>query len=156
MKKTMLVFSLTVGAFVCAQSNRETKVISFKNDQEKQEWIRNHPEEYKKMGGTVSSTTPEFKSQAEKDAWVNSRKAVPEFKSQQEKDAWFENQKLKTVKANENQNRETYIANEAEKDAYLLEKSKKVSVTQEEFNALPADKQAAMKADKNFIIINNK
>ena len=130
----MLIFSLAFGCFLTAQTNRESKGLQFSNDREKQEWIQSHPEEYKKMGGTIKSTTPEFKNQAEKDAWV-------------------ESQKPKKEELKKNVNVEATISTEAEKDAYLKNRQETIYMSQSEFNSLPTHKKEAVLADKKFIIV---
>lgn len=138
-----LLFSL--GAYAQTQQTK-TEVPTFSSDAEKQQWINSHPEEYSKAGGAISKSeteskspvTPEFTSQAEKDAWLSQQKQVEKAPAE--------------TKDNATANKEATISTEAEKDAYMKDKPNIVYVTQEEFNALPSDKQAAMLADPNYVI----
>lgn len=107
----------------------------FNSDAEKAAWIANHPEDYERMTGEkVTNVIPEFKTQAEKDAWI---------------------QQLNPKKDAEPSRAiiESTISTEAEKDAYLDKHPNTVYITQEEFNALPEGKKAAVLADKKFVII---
>ena len=99
-----------------------------------------------------NSPTKEFKTKAEKEAWLNSQNQTPEFKTQAEKDAWVNKKQLEKVDPDKVSKIEAAISNEAEKDAYLNKRQNTVYMTQAEFDALPARKQASVLADKNFII----
>lgn len=139
-----LLFSL--GAYAQTQQTK-TEVPTFSSDAEKQQWINSHPEEYSKAGGDISKSeteskspvTPEFTSQAEKDAWLSQQKQVEKAPAETKDDAAA--------------NKEATISTEAEKDAYLDKHPNTVYITQEEFNALPEGKKAAVLADKKFVII---
>jgi hypothetical protein len=151
MKKKTITFGVMLFASISVFGQKqETVMPRFNSDAEKAEWIMTHPDDYERMTGEkVSSVLPEFKTQAEKDAFIKSLSAnpsVPEFKTQAEKDAYFtQGKKVEEVKID--------FTNEADKDAWLKANPEKTVVTQEEFNALPADKQAAMLSDKNYVII---
>ena len=107
----------------------------FSSDAEKASWIANHPEDYERMTGEkVTTVIPEFKTQAEKDAWI--QQITPK------KEVVLSKEQI-----------EASISTEAEKDAYLREQPNTVYMTQEEFNALPEGKKATVLADKNFVII---
>jgi len=138
-----LLFPLLVSA---QQSNSPGSIPKFSSDSEKEQWIKSHPEEYSRAGGTgvlsdtvdKSSIIPEFSTQAEKDAWVNQQKQPEKVPAE-------------TI-SKDVPNKETVISSEAEKDAYMKDRPNLVYVTQEEFNALPSDKQAVMLADPNYVI----
>ena len=78
---------------------------------------------------------------------------IPEFKTQAEKDAWIQQITPKKEVVLSKEQIEASISTEAEKDAYLREQPNTVYMTQEEFNALPEGKKATVLADKNFVII---
>jgi hypothetical protein len=109
----------------------------------------------KSFAQSMSGAMPakEFKTKAEKDAWLNSQTQVPEFKTQAEKDAWVKKQQVEKIDPDKISKIEAAISNEAEKDAYLNKRQNIVYMTQAEFNSLPADKKTAVLADKNFVII---
>jgi hypothetical protein len=105
-----------------------------------------------------SNASPEapkkFANEAEKKAYYNSiNPTVPEFKNQAEKDAWVKKQQPTKIDADKVSRTEAAISTEAEKDAYLNKRQNIVYMTQAEFNSLPASKQTAVLADKNFVII---
>ena len=142
----LLALSLCFGQlFAQEQSNPSNSEIR-KKDAAKEQFIEQHPEEYQQQGGQIKTTVPEFKTQAEKDAWVS--------------------QQAQTVMTDvKTENREATIATEAEKDAYMQKHSldpvaqaapvtsAMIYMTQEEFNTLPPAKQAAVLADPNFVIV---
>lgn len=136
---------LSLSAFA-QNSQQKAEVPKFSSDAEKQQWILAHPEEYSKAGGAVlisdtlskSAVTPQFATQAEKDAWLSQQTQVEKAPAE--------------AKDNAAANKEATISTEAEKDAYMKERPNIIYVTQEEFNALPSDKQAAMLADPNYVI----
>jgi hypothetical protein len=69
----MMLGFLTFGGALFAQ---ETKLPVFKSEAEKSEWIQNHPEEYSKLSGQqTSNEVPEFATQEEKNAWLESQEA---------------------------------------------------------------------------------
>ena len=150
MRKTYLtcisVFSIVFATAQTTKNNGNTNVPVFKTEAEKATWIKNNPEEYKKMGGTVKNTTPEFKNQAEKDAWV----------------AANEKERKESFLKNAESNPTSHIKTEEEKDEWIRKNRdvyegksnspNKVIVSKSEFNALPIDKQKAMLSDSNFII----
>jgi hypothetical protein len=82
---------------------------------------------------------------------------VPEFSSQAEKDAWIRNQQaMKKSEYNRAQNITAPMpdfTNEAEKDEWMKLNPPKTVVTRSEFESLPPRKQASMKADSNYIIL---
>jgi hypothetical protein len=155
MKKTIWM----VGAIVLCSSSvfgqKVTQIPQFSNEAEKSAWIQAHPADYERMSGekvtpatenAVGKTAPEFRTKEEKDAWVNNQKAIPEFKTQEEKDAYFTKGKVvEPVKVD--------FTTEAAKNAWLEEHPNTTIVTEQEFNALPAEKQATMLSDKNYVII---
>ena len=95
--------------------------------------------------------TQGYATKAEKDAALS--KAVPEFTTQAEKDAWVKKQQPTKIDADKVSRTEAAISTEAEKDAYLNKRQNIVYMTEAEFNSLPAGKQTAVLADKNFVII---
>lgn len=82
---------------------------------------------------------------------------MPEFNSQAEKDAWIRNQQaMKKSEYNRAQNITAPMpdfTNEAEKDEWMKLNPPKTVVTRSEFESLPPRKQASMKADSNYIIL---
>ena len=137
MKKIYLTsFFLIATYFSNAQDKRSISngIPTFKTDEEKAEWIKKNPEEYKKMGGTIKSSTPEFKNQAEKNAWL-------------------EGQKPKKEEMKKNLNIEATISTEAEKDAYMRNREDIIYISQSEFDALPANKKESVLSDRKFKII---
>lgn len=91
-----------------------------------------------------------FSTKSEKEAGM--KKSVPKFSSQAEKDEWLRKQELQTKDPAKMAKLEQTISTESEKIIYLQSRQNKNFVSKEEFNSLPAEKRAAMKADKNFII----
>lgn len=157
----LLALSLCFGQlFAQEQSNPSNSEIR-KKDAAKEQFIEQHPEEYQQQGGQIKTTVPEFKTQAEKDAWVSQQAQ----KTQAEKDAWVSQQAQTVMTDVKTENREATIATEAEKDAYMQKHSldpvaqaapvtsAMIYMTQEEFNTLPPAKQAAVLADPNFVIV---
>ncbi len=67
----MLLGFLSIGGYLCAQ---ESSLPVFKSEAEKTEWIKNHPEEYRKISGQqTANAVPEFTTQEEKNAWLESQ-----------------------------------------------------------------------------------
>lgn len=67
----MLLGFLSTGGYLCAQ---ESSLPVFKSEAEKTEWIKNHPEEYRKISGQqTANVVPEFATQEEKNAWLESQ-----------------------------------------------------------------------------------
>jgi hypothetical protein len=127
MKKNVLILGalMFVGSSVFGQDVKQ--IPNFTSEAEKAAWIQAHPTDYERLSGEkVTNAVPEFKTQAEKDAWVKAQEPV----------------KTNLV-----------ISSEAEKEAWLLEHPNVTYVTQEEFNALPAEKQAVMLSDANYVIL---
>ncbi len=148
MKKKVLMVGAIMLATTSVFGQKVQQAPRFSNEAEKQAWINAHPEEYARISGEKVSA-PEFRTQEEKATWLKNQKAttaVPEFKTQEEKDAYF-NGKLKESK------KQVDFTTEVEKDAWLRANAGVTRVTQDEFNALPADKKAAMLSDKNYVII---
>jgi hypothetical protein len=179
MRKIFLLTSLIFLAF-CARSIAQNSNASpeapkkFANEAEKKAYYN-----------SINPTIPEFKNQAEKDAWVKSQKKQEERKpvsampndptfpvfvnsGNPEKDnadydakkkEWYA-QQLKASKFDSQNESKVDFTNESDKNAWLAlqknkieENSKVTKVTMDEFNKLPADKQAAMLSDKNYIIV---
>lgn len=147
LKQTLLGVCAFVSLSAFAQSSQpKTDIPKFSSEAEKQQWILAHPEEYSKAGGTISvsdtssksAVTPQFATQAEKDAWLSQQKQVEKAPAE--------------TKDNAAANKEATISSEAEKDAYMKDRPNIVYMSQEEFNALPAEKQASVLADPNFVI----
>ena len=155
MRKIFLLTSLIFLAF-CARSIAQNSKSSpevpqkFANEAEKKAYYN-----------SLNPTLPEFTTQAEKDAWVKKQQApkAEKVSKTEVSSAKISNLDGSTstaatkITANENAKKEASIATEAEKDAYLNKRQKTVYMTQAEFNSLPASKQTAVLADKNFVII---
>ena len=156
-KKTITIGVMLFAAISVFGQKQETVMPRFSSDAEKAAWIAAHPDDYERMTGEkVSSVLPEFKTQAEKDAWL---KSIGQPVEKQEATLTGNSSNSKEFKSQEEKNsyniadKKVDFTNEVDKDAWLKANPGKTVVTQEEFNALPADKQAAMLSDKNYVII---
>lgn len=180
MKKTIL----TMWAFFLASSSvfsQVQEIPKFSSDAEKVAWIAAHPVDYQQMSGEtlpVSNPTPEFTTQADKDAWLQ---ANPQFSGNTVLgDGASVEQSIKEVITNPADptfpkmiltgNPEADAANyTAAKDAWYAANPANdqaiggtspdatetvIYMSQEEFNALPAEKQASVLSDSNFVILN--
>ena len=152
MRKTYLtcisVFSIVFATAQTTKNNGNTNVPVFKTEAEKATWIKNNPEEYKKISGhqenfTLNNKDSRFKSREEKQAWVDSQNkekiakkesSLKGIDNEKDKDEWIKNNRL----------------------AYegSVEKSSKIVMSREEFNSLPSHKKEAVLKDKNFQINN--
>jgi hypothetical protein len=113
----------------------------------------------------AQSNTP---TNSETERLLEKKKAqlsIPEFKNQAEKDAWVKSQEKKQkeeIIQKESINPFTTISTESEKNDWISknqaiyngksEEPQKIRVTRQEFDSLPSDKQNAMKNDSNYII----
>lgn len=103
-----------------ATTSQPVNPFPFQTDALKQEWINANPTDYVRMGGdkpivpnTATGATPEFTTQAEKDAWLVQQEAnamlakqaainatnPPTVITQAEKEAWLEAQNASQVQA---------------------------------------------------------
>ena len=164
MKKNLFfLLFLVLASFANAQNQRSAannaaEFTPFKSDEEKREWVKNHPQEYARLNGQIQSqvtTVPEFKNQAEKDAWlrIEEKKKKDEFLKTQSLNS--NNRNVAISEAEQRAKVEASISNEVEKNTYLQKREQTIIMTEEEFNSLPANKKASVLADKNFIIQKN-
>ena len=175
---------LTVGMFILTLSSvfgQVQEIPKFSTDAEKVAWIAAHPVDYQQMSGEtlpVSNPTPEFTTQEEKNAWLQ---ANPQFAGNTVLGGGASvEQSIKEVTTNPADptfpkmiltgNSEADAANyAAAKDAWYAANPANdqaiggtspdaietvIYLSQEEFNALPAEKQASVLSDSNFVILN--
>ena len=180
MKKNIL----TVGIFILVVSSvfsQVQEIPKFSTDAEKVAWIAAHPVDYQQMSGEtlpVSNPTPEFTTQEEKNAWLqanpqlpsSSGGSIPEFSSDAEKAAWIAANPaayqaigggtLDVIGSDtqfvSSEEKEAWIQNNAALYNPVVEQeaSSVIYMSQEEYNALPAEKQASVLSDSNFVILN--
>ncbi|MBL1279264.1 MAG: hypothetical protein COA33_003290 [Fluviicola sp.] len=71
MKLSLSIIIFLVAGFVSAQAeHKEKEDLKFSSEQEKVEWIKNHPEEYKKLNNGQLPNGERFSSQEEKEKWI--------------------------------------------------------------------------------------
>jgi len=169
MKRNLIFVSFLIGAFYASAQNQKVgiKVAAdykpFATETEKKQWINDNPEKYAILSGQKQSSVPEFKNQAEKDAFFNSKG---------DKNSEFSNNNLKQQSNTTNQldynssmfhkatppvvitreEKEVWLKNNKELQYGRQFNNAKIHVSKDEFNKLPAGKKRAMLGDSNFII----
>ena len=176
--------TIAVGIFILAVSSvfsQVQEIPKFSSDAEKVAWIAAHPVDYQQVSGEtlpVTNQTPEFTTQADKDAWIQANTqspasfggSIPQFNSDAEKAAWIAANPaayqaiggaIPDVIGSDTQfisseEKEAWIQNNAALYNPVVEQEAPsvIYMSQEEFNALPAEKQASVLSDSNFVILN--
>ncbi|TNF49583.1 MAG: hypothetical protein EP305_02420 [Bacteroidetes bacterium] len=73
MRKQIMVLGAFMGITAFSHAQKEVNVLpAFKSEKEKTEWIKSHPEEYRRMSGQKEELN--FSSPEEKQKFIESRK----------------------------------------------------------------------------------
>ena len=161
----LLLFVLAT--FITKAQNSKTTLKSISDDNSstphqkdlrKEEWIKNNKEEYVRMGGKVKVSEPE-----KTNSNLQTAKIIEPTKTQLKDDYGPIASPLSDKSLSKmNNNPYVEIITADEKNEWIknnkaiydigTSKSSKIQVSKAEFNALPSDKQNAMRNDPNYII----